>query len=278
MANHANRPNHVRKRYQVPTKGRKFRLDDVDAGDDGGLERDEAEALLRDDLEALDGLQEKLIAAGSHGVLVVIQAMDTGGKDGTIRKVFGPLDSLGLEVHSFKKPSLEEAAHDFLWRVHRVCPRKGMISVFNRSHYEDVGVVRVHGWVDEDTIEKRYRQINDFERMLTENGTRVLKLFLHISRDEQRERLEARRDDPTKRWKFQPGDLDERKLWDDYMDAYGEALRRCSTPWAPWFVVPANKKWYRNHVVARLLRHTLEDLDLKYPPGPPGIAKVKIPR
>ncbi len=275
MANDAAR---IRKRCRIPTHGRKVDLGRFDPDDDGGLDKERGEKLLDEDLAALDELQEKLVAAASHGVLVVLQAMDTGGKDGTIRKVFGPLDSLGLEVHSFKKPTPEELAHDFLWRVHQRCPPKGRIGVLNRSHYEDVLVVRVHGWASPEVIEERYRQINDFERMLTESGTRILKLFLHISRDEQRKRLEERLADPTKHWKFQAGDIGERNLWDHYMEAYAVALRRCSTPWAPWYVIPANRKWYRNHVVARLLRHTLEDLDLRYPPGPPDLRKIKIPK
>ncbi len=265
-------------RYRVPHDGKKFRLSKIDPGDDGGLTKEQAAVHLERDLGVLNGLQEKLVAATSHSVLVVLQAMDTGGKDGTVRKVFGPLDSLGLEVTSFKKPTPEELSHDFLWRVHRACPPKGKIGIFNRSHYEDVLVVKVHKWADEETIERRYDQIRGFERMLSENGTAILKIFLHISRDEQRKRLQERLDDPTKHWKFNVGDLAERALWDDYMDAYQTALRRCSTPEAPWYVIPANHKWYRNHLVARLLRKTVEDLKLAYPAGAPGLRKIKIPK
>jgi PPK2 family polyphosphate:nucleotide phosphotransferase len=267
---------HSIERYRVPASGRKFRLDQIDPGDRGGLTKERAAELLERDIVALNDLQEKLVAATSHAVLVVLQAMDTGGKDGTVRRVFGPLDSLGLEVTSFKKPTPEELSHDFLWRVHRACPAKGKIGIFNRSHYEDVLVVRVHKWADPDTIRARYDQIRDFEKLLAANNTKVVKIFLHISRDEQRKRLQERLDDPTKHWKFNVGDLAERALWDDYMNAYELALSKCSTDDAPWYVIPANHKWYRNHLVARILRKTVEDLNLAYPVGAPGLKKIKI--
>lgn len=215
--------------------------------------------------ERLAELQETLYAEHRHKVLIVLQAMDTGGKDGTIRHVMGGFDAVGVRIASFKKPTQTELDHDYLWRVHAEAPAAGEIVVFNRSHYEDVLVVRVHELVPAAVWKKRYDQINEFERMLAENGTTILKFFLHISKDEQRERLQARIDDPTKRWKFNHGDLDERKLWDDYQAAYRDVLSKTSTAWAPWYVVPANKKWYRNYVVGSVIADALESLDMKYP-------------
>jgi PPK2 family polyphosphate:nucleotide phosphotransferase len=207
---------------------------------------------------------------------VILQGLDTSGKDGTIRRVFGPINPVGAIATSFKKPTPHELAHDFLWRIHKAVPAAGMIGIFNRSHYEDVLVHRVHGLVPPDTIEARYRQINAFEHHLTENDVILLKFLLHISKKEQKARLEARLQDPTKRWKFNPDDLAERRHWGDYLSAYEVALRRCSTQWAPWFVVPADHKWYRNAVVARIVRVSLEALDLTYPPEMPGLDKVRI--
>jgi len=226
--------------------------------------------------ELLKQLQVRLFAGGRKALLVVFQAMDTGGKDGTIRKVLGPLNPQGVEVTGFKKPTPEELAHDYLWRIHRAAPRKGMIGVFNRSHYEDVLVVRVHGWAPGKVIERRYDEINRFEKHLADNGTGIVKICLNITRDEQKERLQARLDEPDKNWKFDVGDLAERKLWPKYMKAYDTALRRCSTPWAPWYLVPANRKWVRNLVVARIVRHALEGMKLKYPPAPDGLKDVVI--
>jgi PPK2 family polyphosphate:nucleotide phosphotransferase len=220
--------------------------------------------------------QEILYAQAEHALLVVLQGMDASGKDGTIRKVFGTINPLGIAVTSFKVPTVRELAHDFLWRVHKAVPAAGIIGVFNRSHYEDVVAARVRGLVPPERIEARYGQINAFERHLADNGVTILKFFLHISKHEQKVRLQARLDDPTKRWKFSPGDVAERRRWDDYMTAYGIAIERCSTDWAPWFIVPSERKWYRDAVIARIVRSTLEALDLTYPSEMPGLDKLRI--
>jgi PPK2 family polyphosphate:nucleotide phosphotransferase len=213
----------------------------------------------------LGDLQELLYAEHKHKVLVILQGMDTSGKDGTVRHVMSGVSPAGVRVVSFKKPTEEELDHDFLWRVHARTPGSGEIAIFNRSHYEDVLVVRVHKLVAEKIWRKRYRQINEFERTLAASGTVILKFFLHISKNEQRKRLQERIDDPKKHWKFQHGDLDERKLWDDYVDAYAEMLEETSTKWAPWYVIPANAKWYRNLVVANVITEMLQSLKMKYP-------------
>lgn len=231
-----------------------------------GLDKASAVA-LRDHLTArLAELQEVLWAQHRHRVLVVLQATDTGGKDGTIRNVFGPLDAQGVRVAGFTRPTPDELAHDFLWRVHGRVPGDGEIVVFNRSHYEDVLVPRVHGRVPEPVWRRRYEHIRNFEALLADEGTTIVKFFLHISKDEQRERLQARLDDPTKHWKFDPGDLEERKRWADYQAAYADALSETSVGAAPWYAVPADRKWFRNVVVAQVMVDTLESLDLDYPP------------
>ncbi len=215
--------------------------------------------------DAMRDLQERLYAEGRQSLLIVLQAMDTGGKDGTIRHVMRGLNPAGVHVASFKVPTPEELAHDFLWRIHRHTPRAGTIAVFNRSHYEDVLVVRVHELVPEETWRRRYDQINEFEELLAETGTRILKLFLYISKDEQRKRLQARLDNPDKHWKFSPADLRERSRWNDYIAAYEDALTHCSTEIAPWFVIPANRKWYRNMIVAEIIAGTLREMDPQFP-------------
>ncbi len=212
-------------------------------------------------------LQERLYAEGEQSLLVVLQAIDAGGKDGTIKHVFNGFNPAGCRVVSFKVPSEEERSHDFLWRVHAKAPAKGEVVVFNRSHYEDVLVVRVHDLVAEEVWRPRYDFINDFEANLAAAGARIVKLYLHISKEEQAERFQARLDDPTKRWKFRKGDLDERARWDDYVAAFEEAIARTSTEAAPWYVVPADRKWYRNWAVSRILAETLEDMDPQYPPA-----------
>jgi len=216
-------------------------------------------------VERLAEAQELLFAGNELKLLVVLQGMDTSGKDGTIRHVMRGFNPQGTRVVSFRKPSEEELDHDFLWRVHARVPSKGEVVVFNRSHYEDVLIVRVHELVPEAIWRKRYDQINAFERMLYESGTVILKFFLHISPDEQRKRLQARIEDPTKCWKFQHGDLEERKYWKDYMRAYEDALSETSTDKAPWYIVPANQKWYRNHLIGSILAETLDQLHLSYP-------------
>ncbi len=236
-----------------------------------------AERELEKEHARLVELQARLYAGGERALLVVLQAMDTGGKDGTIRRVFGPLNPQGVQVVSFKRPTELELAHDYLWRIHRAVPARGMIVVFNRSHYEDVLVARVRRLCPKREIERRYGQINAFERHLAENGTRVVKICLNIGRDEQRERLQERLDDPAKHWKFDIGDLAERKLWDRYMKAYSLALGRCSTGCAPWYLVPANRKWVRNLAVARILRATMEDMKLKPPRPKQSLEGVSCP-
>lgn len=224
--------------------------------------------------ERLGKLQELLFAESKHKLLVVLQGMDTSGKDGTIRHVMSGVSPQSVRAVPFKQPTPNEISHDFLWRIHAHTPGNGEIVIFNRSHYEDVLIVRVHNLVPEGVWRKRYDQINEFERMLSENGTTILKFFLHISRGEQRKRLQARLDDPTKRWKFQYGDVHERKRWNDYVLAYQEALEKTSTRWAPWTIVPADKKWFRNWVVARTIVETLESLGMKYPRPKLPIKKI----
>jgi PPK2 family polyphosphate:nucleotide phosphotransferase len=247
--------------------GKKIKLAERDPQDTGDFEGGKEEGLkaVAKLNEKLQELQELLYAEGKHKVLVVLQAMDTGGKDGAIRRVFDGVNPQGVKVASFKVPTSEEMAHDFLWRAHKVVPANGELVVFNRSHYEDVLVVRVHNYVPKEVWSKRYEQINAFEKMLAENGTTILKFFLHISKDEQKERLQARLDDPSKHWKFSLGDLGERKLWNDYQAAYEDALNKTSTEYAPWYVVPANRKWYRDLVISTVLVDALKDLKMKYP-------------
>jgi PPK2 family polyphosphate:nucleotide phosphotransferase len=258
--------------------GEKFRLADFDPGDTGSYaKKAEAADEVARNLLRLYELQEILYAQGKHALLVVLQAMDTGGKDGTVEHVMGTVNPQGAQVTAFKVPTEEELAHDFLWRVHRAVPRRGMVGVFNRSHYEDVLVVRVHNLVPKEVWSRRYKRINEFELSLADAGVSMVKLFLHISKEEQAERLRERQRDPTKQWKFNPGDLEERKLWSEYVEAYEDALTLCNTRLAPWYVIPANHKWYRNLVVSRLLCETLEKLDLRYPDPPAGIEKYVIP-
>lgn len=265
------------KKYRVKP-GNKIKLQDMDPDDrsDFSGDKKDAEAELQKLADELDGLQERLYAESNRAVLFVIQAMDTGGKDGTIRKVFGNLNPAGTMVASFKAPTSTELAHDYLWRVHQVVPPRGWIGVFNRSHYEDVLVVRVHKLIAQEEWEKRYDQINAFEKMLTDEGTTIVKFFLHISKDEQKQRLEDRLADPTKHWKFNPGDLKERVLWDGYQDAYQDALNHTSTDDAPWYVIPANRKWYRNLIVARIVHETLKNLNPQYPETVEDYSKIVI--
>jgi PPK2 family polyphosphate:nucleotide phosphotransferase len=218
--------------------------------------------------QRLETLQELLYAEHKHKVLIVLQGMDTAGKDGTIRHVFEGVNPQGVRVAGFKKPTPEELDHDYLWRVHKQTPGRGEIVIFNRSHYEDVLVVRVHNLVPQEVWSERYKHINDFERLLADEGTTILKFFLHINLDEQRERLQARLDEPAKHWKFNPADLEERELWPEYTAAYEDMLNKTSTEWAPWIIVPANRKWYRNLVVGTAIVEALEALNMRYPePG-----------
>jgi PPK2 family polyphosphate:nucleotide phosphotransferase len=224
----------------------------------------------------LEELQELLYAEGKHKVLIVLQAMDTGGKDGTIRHVFDGVNPQGVKVASFKKPTPTELAHDYLWRIHQQTPGNGEIIIFNRSHYEDVLVVRVHELVPEAVWRRRYEHINAFEKLLADEGTTILKFYLHIDLDEQKERLQARLDDTEKQWKFASGDLAERKLWPQYMAAYEEMLAQTSTTYAPWSVIPANRKWYRNLVILQIIVDTLKGLKMSYPPAEAGLADLVI--
>jgi PPK2 family polyphosphate:nucleotide phosphotransferase len=246
--------------------GSRVKLSEWDPNDKSAFSGDKGEGQerllsLNDELEAL---QELLFAEHRHRVLIVLQAMDTGGKDGTIRHVFEGVNPQGVRVASFKQPTPEELNHDYLWRVHKQVPGSGEIVIFNRSHYEDVLVVRVHKLVPKPVWAQRYDHINAFERLLVDEGTTILKFFLHIDLDEQKERLQARLDEPHKRWKFSPGDLKERKLWPEYTAAYEDAISKTSTKWAPWYIVPANRKWYRNLVVGAAIVDTLKSLEMRH--------------
>ncbi|MEW5958370.1 MAG: polyphosphate kinase 2 family protein [Chloroflexota bacterium] len=257
--------------------GQTVKLSDIDPNDTGKIKsKKEAKEILAKNIERMAELQNILYAEGKHALLIVLQAMDAGGKDGAIRRIMSGVNPQGVQVISFKKPTPEELAHDFLWRVHQLVPARGMIGIFNRSHYEDVLVVRVHKLVPAAVWQTRYDHINNFERLLTDSGVTILKFFLHISKEEQKQRLQERLDLPHKRWKFNPGDLDERQLWDDYMQAYEVALTQCSTGQAPWYIVPANKNWYRNLVISETIVKTLESLEMKYPEPAAGLDTLVI--
>lgn len=253
-------------RYHVKSND-KVHLDDWDPNEKGAFDGDKDEGGEQLDKlnRELEALQELMYAERKRKLLIVLQGMDTSGKDGVIRHVFDGVNPQGVRVASFKVPTPDELDHDYLWRIHKQTPGRGEIVIFNRSHYEDVLVVRVHKLVSDEVWRKRYQQINDFERMLVEEGTTLLKFFLHINLDEQKERLEARLKDPTKQWKFNVGDLAERKLWPEYTRAYEDVLNKTSTDWAPWYVVPANRKWYRNLVIASVLVETLKGFKMAYP-------------
>jgi PPK2 family polyphosphate:nucleotide phosphotransferase len=248
--------------------GRRVDLSTVDPSATHGFDKDGARAVTNGLLDRLTELQERLWAEGERAVLVVLQGIDAAGKDGTIRKVMTAFNPQGCPVSSFKVPSAEELAHDFLWRIHKRVPGRGEIGIFNRSHYEDVLIVRVHELVPQEIWSTRFDQIVDFEDHLTANGTTIVKFFLYIDKDEQRERFQARLDDPTKHWKFALGDLDERKRWDDYIAAFEDALSKTTTNRAPWYVIPANRKWFRDLAVASILADTFEELDPQYPEAP----------
>lgn len=262
-------------KYRVPTDG-SFSLTDFPAEEKSALDKEQAAEVLLEDQKWLTEAQNVLYAEGKHSLLIVLQAMDTGGKDGTIRTVFGPLNPQGVRVHSFKGPNPKELSHDFLWRIHSCTPKKGMIHIFNRSHYEDVLIARVHQLAKPTIIERRYNHINNFEALLADSGTHIVKFFLNITKDEQKERLQSRLDDPQKHWKFSSADLKERDYWGDYQKAYEKALKKCSTPHAPWYVIPANKKWYRNMLVTRIIRWHLESLKCEYPASEPGLDKIVL--
>ena len=227
-------------------------------------------------LDRLTSLQDRLWAEAKHPILIVLQGIDAAGKDGTVRHVMTAFNPMGCIVTSWKAPTAIELAHDYLWRIHQRTPGKGEISIFNRSHYEDVLVVRVHELVPKEVWSRRFDEINAFERVLVDSGTTVLKFFLYIDPDEQKARFQARLDDPDKQWKFRVGDLAERKLWDSYIAAFEDMLERCSTDVAPWYLVPSNKKWFRNLAVADIVGDVLDELDPRYPPCPDDLTGVVV--
>ncbi len=257
--------------------GTNLKLSDWESDDTSDFKsKSDALPVVRKNLEKLGELQQVLYAGAARAILVVFQAMDTGGKDGAIEHVFSGINPQGCSVTAFKAPTPEELAHDFLWRIHAAVPPRGMIGIFNRSHYESVLVERVKKLVPEKVWSRRYEQINSFEKLLAHESVTIMKFYLHISKKEQKKRLEARLKNPEKVWKFNPDDLKGRALWDDYMDAYQDAIRKCSTADAPWYVVPADHKWFRNWVVSDTIVRTLEKLHLELPPPPPGIEKIQI--
>jgi PPK2 family polyphosphate:nucleotide phosphotransferase len=261
-------------KHCIVKPGHKVRLKDWDPDDTFGLKRNDK--AHEKTLDRLRELQHLLYADKRYALLIVLQALDAGGKDGTIRHVMSGVNPQGCEVTSFKAPNSDELAHDFLWRIHKAVPHRGNIGIFNRSHYEDVLIVRVHRLVPKETWSQRYRQINDFERMLCDNGVSILKFFLHISKDEQKRRFEQRMQDPARNWKLSLPDFEERQHWDEYTRAYEDALRKCSTECAPWYVIPANRKWIRNYLVAELIVRALDDMKLKYPAPTVDISKVVL--
>ncbi|WP_037587164.1 polyphosphate kinase 2 family protein [Stenoxybacter acetivorans] len=254
------------KAYRISAQ-KNFKLNDIDTKDKSLVSagKEEREAYISQTAPLLDELQNRLYAENKNKVLVVLQGMDTAGKDGTIRKVFQSIDPLGVRVQAFKSPTVIESAHDYLWRVHQVVPQAGELVIFNRSHYEDVLITRVRGWIDEAECRRRLEHINDFERLLTETGTTVIKFFLHISKEEQRERLQKRLDDPAKNWKFNPADLEDRKLWAQYQSQYETVIATTSTKYAPWYVIPADSKSTRNQLILDILINRLTALNMQYP-------------
>lgn len=257
----------IRDQFRVPTDGSTpIALARIDPGPIEGMSRGKAEKRSDSDRRRLARLQERLSAEGARSLLLVLQGMDTSGKDGTIKHVIGSMNPQGCRITAFKPPTDQELTHDFLWRIRKALPVPGQVGVFNRSHYEDVLVPRVDRLVPEEVWRTRFRTINSFEKRLVARGNAtIVKVFLHISADEQQRRLLKRLDDPAKRWKFHPKDLDHRDLWDDYIESYAEAIGRCSTDVAPWYIVPANAKWFRNWVIGRLLIETLEEMNPRFP-------------
>ncbi len=257
--------------------GERIKLKDIPTTvKDPGYNKKSAYKKIASNAVVMADLAKKLYAENRRSILLVLQGMDTAGKDGTIRSVMSGMNPTSCQVVSFKRPSEEELDHDFLWRCHKQVPRRGNIGIFNRSHYEDVLVVRVHSIVPESQWKKRYELINDFEKLLDSTETKIVKCFLHISKETQRQRLQARLDDPAKHWKFNMGDLDERKLWDDYQKAYEACLEKCSSELAPWHIIPSDRKWCRNLIVSELLKKTLEDLDPHYPEPESDYAGVVV--
>lgn len=262
--------------YRVNPK--KFSLADYKPNDksERSKSKDQDALELTQIATEINALQDILNAEGKRKVLLVLQGMDASGKDGTVRHVFRECDPLGIRLASFKAPSSDELAHDYLWRIHQQVPRAGELVIFNRSHYEDVLIVKVHNWIDDAECKRRYAQINDFERLLSETGTTIIKCFLNISKEEQKIRMQERLNEPTKTWKFNPADLKERDLWPQYMQAYEQALKATSTEYAPWYVIPADSKTNRNLLISRLLLDALKNMKLKYPPVPADYKSIKI--
>ncbi|MEO8692005.1 MAG: polyphosphate kinase 2 family protein [Acidimicrobiales bacterium] len=256
--------------------GAKVRLDKLDPAGTNGVQKKDGQTACAQLAKELEALQELLYADGRHKVLVILQGVDACGKDGTIRSVFEGVNPQGVKVASFKRPTDEELGHDYLWRIHARLPRSGEIAIFNRSHYEDVLVVRVHDLVPRERWSKRYDHIRYFEQMLVDEGTTILKFFLHVSKEEQKVRLQERIDDPAKRWKFSRDDLGERKLWDEYAAAFEDMLTKTSTKGAPWYAVPADRNWYRNLVVSQVLVDTLRGLELRHPPAEEDLAGLVV--
>jgi PPK2 family polyphosphate:nucleotide phosphotransferase len=261
----------------IAKPGAKFRIADIDPANTHGVnDKEKAAEKLEKNLEKLALLQYQLFAEAKRSLLVVLQGIDAGGKDGTIRRVMTSFNPQGVRVTSFKVPAGEEKEHDYLWRVHKAVPGRGEVGIFNRSHYEEVLVVRVHNIVPKDVWSKRYDHINAFEEMLSDNGVHIVKFFLYIDKDEQKKRFQERLDDPSKNWKFSPADIEERKFWDDYMRAFEDAITKCSTKHAPWYVIPANRKWFRNLAVSEILVETLESMNLQYPKPAGDYSKIEF--
>lgn len=256
--------------------GKKCNLGKIDPGETFGLDKEKCAGALAKNLDKLAVLQYQLFAEAKRSLLIVLQGIDAGGKDGTIRRVMTAFNPQGTHVTPFKVPAGEETAHDYLWRVHKRVPAAGEVAIFNRSHYEEVLVVRVHNLVPKALWSKRYDHINDFEEMLADCGTKIVKFFLYIDREEQKKRFEERLTDPAKKWKFSPGDIEERKYWDDYRQAFETAIEKCSKPWAPWYVIPANRKWFRNYAVSEILVDTLKRMKLQYPEPAEGLETIEF--
>jgi PPK2 family polyphosphate:nucleotide phosphotransferase len=266
---------HLAHELLAPAGGR-FKLSEIDPSDTHGIEKDHAVAQLEKNRQRLGALQYLLYAEGKRALVVVLQGIDAAGKDGTISHVLTGMNPQGVTVTAFKQPEGAEKRHDYLWRVHNAVPEFGRIGIFNRSHYEDVLIARVHNLVPQAVWSKRYRQIDDFERMLSESGVQIVKFLLYISKDEQVRRFRARIDDKTKNWKFSEADLKERQYWDQYIEAFNDAVRKCNAPHAPWYIIPANRKWFRNFAVADILIHTLESMKPKLPKPPGDLSHIAL--
>jgi len=263
------------KRFRVE-EGSRVKLDEVDAGYRGGYEdKDSAQSEVEKFLQKLHRLQYLMYAENKRSLLIVLQGMDAAGKDGTISHVLGAMNPQGCRVYGFKTPSAEELAHDYLWRIHQATPRKGYVAVFNRSHYEDVLVVRVHKLVPKEVWSKRYDEINSFERQLSNEGTHILKFYLHIDKEEQLARFKQRLDDSARHWKISESDYAEREYWQEYEEAYQDALSKCSTAYAPWYVIPSNHKWFRNLAVSQIIADTLESFDMEFPAPTANLEEIR---